>query len=533
MSFFKTLVLIVLLLISSSSFANTFESLVMPGEVISGHEKIETKCSSCHELFSSNGQNKLCLDCHEDTAKDIKRKKGYHGNNKSIRNASCKSCHTEHKGRDADVIKLDTATFNHNLTDFRLKGKHRVIECKSCHKKDKPYREAKSGCNSCHKEDNPHKKAKAKKDTFKKCLSCHQEKSWHNIKFDHDKKTKFKLTGSHSEALCQSCHINEKYIKTPKTCYSCHKSDDVHDGDNGDKCEKCHNTKQWGKISFNHDKDTSFKLRFKHKKTPCSTCHKNVKISKKKGKKKKARKCNSCHSYDDDHNGRFGNKCNKCHTDKQWDKTKFKHDRDTKFKIKGKHIKVKCNQCHTSKNRTKKLKTNKIKTSCVSCHKSDDIHKGSLGAKCQSCHIETGWDKKVKFDHDLTPFPLIGMHGAVTCDECHTNSDYKNLKNNCVSCHKNDDNHKGKMGNLCGSCHTPNDWGVWVFDHNKQSKFKLRNAHKRIHCHTCHTTKIKIIDRIPRDCRNCHSGDDIHNGQFGSRCNDCHTTKDFFEIRMK
>lgn len=530
MPLLRIFILLVTYLISAPGYSNTFESLVMPGEVIDGHKKVETKCSSCHELFSSKGQNKLCMDCHKDTRKDIKSKKGFHGKNKSIAKVSCKSCHTEHKGRDADIVKLDEATFNHNKTDFVLKGKHKLIECQFCHKKNKKFREAKNKCRICHKNENPHKKAKAKKKTFKICSGCHQEFSWHKIKFNHNKKTKFKLTGAHKKALCQSCHINEKYLKTPKTCISCHKLDDVHDGDNGTKCQKCHNTKKWGKISFNHDRDTSFRLRNKHKKATCSACHKEVKISKNKNKrkKKKARKCYSCHSNDDSHNGRVGKKCAKCHNDKSWSKTKFKHDSDTKFKIKGKHKKLSCNQCHTT--RTKK---SKLKTGCIHCHKSDDIHKGSLGAKCQSCHTESSWKKKVKFDHDLTHFPLIGMHGAVSCSECHIDSDYKKLKNKCVSCHKNKDVHKGKLGRDCHVCHTPNDWGVWVFNHNKQSKFKINGAHKKVHCHTCHSRQVNNVSRIPRDCRNCHSGDDIHNGQFGTRCNDCHTTKNFLQIRMR
>ena len=80
--------------LNSGVNANTLESLVMPGEVISGHKKVETECKSCHELFSSKSQNKLCIKCHEDTGKDINRRKGYHGKNKSVRNAECKSCHT-------------------------------------------------------------------------------------------------------------------------------------------------------------------------------------------------------------------------------------------------------------------------------------------------------------------------------------------------------------------------------------------------------------------------------------------------------
>jgi hypothetical protein len=308
---------------------------------------------------------------------------------------------------------------------------------------------------------------------------------------------------------------------------ACHKADDVHAGKNGAECQKCHNTKQWGKISFNHKRDTSFPLNGKHVKVPCRSCHTKVEIKPQKStEKKKARNCYSCHIYDDSHKGRFGDKCEKCHSDKAWDITKFNHDTDTKFSIRGKHKDAKCNQCHISNKK-------KLETTCISCHKSDDIHKGSLGVKCDSCHTENNWKQKVKFEHDITPFPLIGMHGSVACEECHSDSNYKNIKKTCIACHKNGDIHKGQLGTSCEICHTPNDWGVWIFEHNKQSKFKLTGAHTKVHCHSCHTNALTKVAHTPRDCRNCHASDDTHNGQFGARCDDCHTTKNFKQIRMK
>lgn len=519
--------------LSFSLHANPFESLIMPGEVIEGHKKYESECSNCHEVFSKKGQKKLCLKCHEKISYDVKKKVGYHGRNKSIRLAACKSCHTDHKGRKADIIKFDSSTFNHNKTDFKLKGKHNVIECSACHKKDKKYREAKSECRTCHDKENPHKKAKAKKGRFDKCQTCHSATGWNKLAFKHEKNTKYKLTGAHKTALCQSCHINQSYTKTSKLCISCHKIDDVHGGSNGKKCQNCHTTKQWGKISFNHTRDTNFKLNGKHKKTPCKSCHIKNPYKEKKSKsykKKEARKCYACHSYDDKHKGVFGTKCKSCHNEKDWgwDKLKFNHGKETKFSLTGKHKKIECSYCHKVKE-----KKGSRKATCISCHKADDVHKGTLGAKCNSCHTTDNWKKRIKFEHDLTHFPLMGMHGAVACEECHATSDYNKIKKSCVACHKNADFHEGKLGNNCERCHTANDWAVWFFVHNKQSKFKLKNSHKKVHCHSCHSEAIDKVGRVPRDCQNCHSNEDPHNGQFGSRCNECHNTKDFSQVKMK
>lgn len=157
----------ILFFFNSTIYANPFETLVMPGEVIKGHKKLESECGNCHELFSEKGQNKLCLDCHKKVNKDVKSKRGFHGRNKSIRTALCKSCHTDHKGRNADIVKLDKEIFNHKKTDFILRGKHKVAECTACHKKNKKYRDAKSQCVSCHKKESPHKRAKAKKGCLK------------------------------------------------------------------------------------------------------------------------------------------------------------------------------------------------------------------------------------------------------------------------------------------------------------------------------------------------------------------------------
>lgn len=515
--------------INFSVAANPLESLVMPGEVIEGHKKYESDCNNCHELFSKRGQDKLCLNCHKKINDDVESKKGFHGKNSPVRKASCKSCHTEHKGREADIVKLEKEIFNHNKTDFVLRGQHKIVECTACHKKNKKYREVKSECQSCHLKESPHKKAKAKKGLFKNCQSCHRATSWANLNFDHNKNTKYKLTGAHKSALCQSCHINQQYTKTPKLCISCHKVDDVHRGRQGQQCQKCHTTKQWGKISFDHTRDTNFKLRGKHNKTPCKSCHTKIPFIKKTMiKKKQARKCFSCHSYDDKHNGVFGNKCNTCHLDKGWNVTKFEHDKDTDFQLQGQHKKIECDSCHKVNKKKKKLKTN-----CISCHKNDDVHKGNLGNKCDSCHTSSSWKKRVKFEHDLTAFPLMGLHSAVACEECHTSTGYKKIDKSCAFCHKNDDFHKGKLGNNCDRCHTANDWGVWFFDHNKQSKFKLTGKHKKVHCHTCHNQSIKKVERTPRSCLSCHSNDDPHNGQFGSKCSNCHNTKDFTEIEMR
>jgi hypothetical protein len=100
------------------------ETLVMPGDVIEGHAEYEAECSFCHQAFKRAEQRTLCLDCHEEVAADVNGGRGFHGMHDKALNQGCASCHTDHEGRDADIVELDEATFQHDFTDFRLIGKH-------------------------------------------------------------------------------------------------------------------------------------------------------------------------------------------------------------------------------------------------------------------------------------------------------------------------------------------------------------------------------------------------------------------------
>jgi hypothetical protein len=509
------------LVLPEAASAISVESLFSPGKVIEGHAKYENECSKCHNKFDKNQQTKLCMACHKDVAKDIKNKSGYHGLNKKIRQQECRVCHTDHKGRDIDIIKLDKLTFDHHLTDFKLEGQHRRLECSNCHKEKKKYREAPRDCYSCHKKQSPHD-ARNLGELARKCHSCHTAENWLKTRYKH-KKSSFPFNGKHKKASCAGCHHGDRYSKTPKACISCHKIDDVHGGGNGEKCHKCHSPRGWNKLAFDHDNDTDFPLRGYHKKLRCMQCHKKdpYKVEIKSS-------CVSCHKHNDTHRGRQGSKCEKCHSESGWHKTKFNHNKDTDFKLAGKHKQVACTACHKSN----VFKT-ELKTDCYSCHKLDDTHNGKQGKRCDKCHNITGWKSKVRFDHDITRFPLIGLHAVAACEECHLSTSYKDASISCLSCHKHDDEHEGKLGEDCQRCHTPNGWKIWRFDHDTQSKFKLTGKHKKQHCYNCHTSAVKKIESSPRTCISCHRSDDEHDGQFGARCDRCHSTKSFREVNIR
>ena len=177
--------------------------LLMPGDLIKGHAKEEEYCEKCHKKFDKAAQSRLCQDCHKDIGKDVSEKRGYHG--RMEQGKECKECHTDHKGRDARIAEFDHAKFDHKLTDYPLVDKHTdpKIKCEDCHKAGKKFSEAPSTCVSCHKKEDD----KAHKGNYGvKCHTCHVEKGWKEILFDHDKETKYPLLHKHKEVKGGSCH---------------------------------------------------------------------------------------------------------------------------------------------------------------------------------------------------------------------------------------------------------------------------------------------------------------------------------------
>lgn len=507
------------MMMTTAIYADSLQSLLMPGEVIKAHEKYEQDCDQCHDTSSKENQGKLCVQCHvhENILNDLNKKTGFHGRLSRPAANDCKHCHTEHEGRNANIVLLSTSTFNHKNTDFLLKGAHKKTACKSCHQPEKKYAETPVDCYSCHKKSDIHDGKQGEK-----CGSCHKSSNWKQTAFNHDK-TDFPLKNAHKKASCSACHINQKYEDTPKTCIGCHQINDAHRGSFGKKCDDCHNTKQWDKIYFDHNKETDFPLSGKHKKISCNSCHNSGDL-----KKKLPQKCFDCHKNNDSHKGRYGKKCKDCHTASSWQKQIFDHSKASKFTLLGKHKTTACNHCHKGD-----LYKDKLKSSCIDCHNNDDIHKGKQGKKCNRCHNEKGWRDNVLFDHDLLSFPLIGMHAATQCEECHLSAKYGNTESECNQCHANDDIHKTRLGTDCKSCHNPNSWDIWLFDHDKASSFIIDGAHKELGCYDCHQTESNEKPEASKDCISCHRSRDIHNRQFGRQCGDCHSTKNFKDINIR
>lgn len=511
-------VLLLLICLPITVHGGRLESLVSPGPLSDAHARYDGQCDKCHSNFDKADQDTLCLDCHDRVAADVRAERGFHGRSPAVGNADCRQCHTEHRGRDEDIVGFNPDTFDHRGTDFALEGAHRRLSCDRCHAPADSFHEAPSACIDCHRDTDPHRGRLGRT-----CDDCHSQERWSEVRFDHAE-TGYALEGAHrQDVACASCHPDQRYADTPRECNACHALNDVHAGRNGKDCAACHTVRKWDEPRFDHANETDFPLRERHALIPCASCHT---ISLKEPKLKT--NCVSCHRPDDQHQGRNGTRCEDCHSERRWSDVRFDHDHDTDFALRGAHRGISCTACHRGN-----VHEEKLETGCVDCHRADDPHRGQQGERCERCHNEDSWDRQVLFDHGLTRFPLIGLHATVPCEECHLTAGFRDTSRRCVDCHGADDAHQGALGDKCATCHNPNDWGRWTFDHARQTDYPLEGAHAGLTCAACHRPgDDSRADDTPTRCNVCHAKDDIHSGGFGQTCERCHSTESFHDLTL-
>ena len=161
---------------------------------------VATPCFACHVseederwTFAKLGSD--CIDCHQDIHESQISTTYYDNNN-------CTNCHIN------DAWNL--VTFDHELTDWPLSGKHNEVNCRECHIEysdnetiiSQNFINLDTQCISCH--ENIHGDLFVI-DNVTDCNRCHVTTSWLPEKFDHSI-TKFPLVGVHSTINCKACH---------------------------------------------------------------------------------------------------------------------------------------------------------------------------------------------------------------------------------------------------------------------------------------------------------------------------------------
>ena len=235
--------------------------------------------------------------------------------------------------------------------------------------------------------------------------------------------------------------------------------------------------------------------------------------------------CTTCHSemdgaFTSDHVLEYGTACLNCHEGVDFFGDVFTHNKYS-FALTGKHTNLSCAKCHNGANEISDFSA--LPQDCYSCHQNVDAHGGRFGTDCAACHGTDGW-LPAKFDHNLSDFKLVGEHTEAQCDECHVNNVYQGTPTDCFSCHKRDDEHNGRFGTECSTCHSPQDWEELTFDHRQA--FALTGKHVDVPCEKCH--QDFQFAGVSRTCAGCHGDPTFHAGMFGLDCLACHTTNNWF-----
>jgi hypothetical protein len=350
-------------------------------------------CEKCHDFSNASKKNPpfaTCTACHQDVHAGTATLAG-----KAV---DCAECHRVEGFTPATY----TAT-QHRNARFPLEGKHQDVKCAACHLKNPPntaqaklgtagtlMRPAFQECRSCHGED--HGTQLASRADHGACESCHGVAGWKPSTFTTGMHAslRVRLDGRHGEVKCSACHGPQRQGLPPLPasgnlgkagiaisikeveCVACHV--DPHGGRfaaGGERaktggCLACHDTKTFHPSTIDAAAHAPFRLPLEgaHGAVPCVACHADLKgavtltsslVLPKRPVPTltfaiKETGCLACH--DSPHGDQFAHRkdrgaCEGCHgLDRFTPATRFDHDRDASFSLKGAHAKVACAQCH-------------------------------------------------------------------------------------------------------------------------------------------------------------------------------------------
>jgi predicted CXXCH cytochrome family protein len=420
----------------------------------------------------------------------------------------CARCH--------GAVTWKPARFDHARTAYKLEGKHAKVACQKCHAdqpaaadevpggmvppvrplllaryKPVPFQQ----CVDCHKKD-PHQGRFGQS-----CQGCHSTEDWKKLhgsareKVFHEK-TRYPLRGAHLQVKCDACHLlpGKKAVYRGlafERCTDCHF--DAHLGQlasaaappgllaaGARTCDRCHVVDAFLPVRYELEdhQQAKYKLEGAHRVVACAGCHpKDPRLEAKVPAAVRARleaagrparpslalldlpraqkDCRACHR--DPHGGQFQARLDKdgcagCHVVETFRKARFDHDKDSRYRLEGKHQKAACGSCHKPGDGGV-VRYRPLPVACAGCHA--DVHAGQLAVKgvtdCARCHDAASWKEKLRFDHDKdSRYKLEGKHKPLACDKCHPLVPvakgvelrrYRPLPLECQGCHA--DQHQG------------------------------------------------------------------------------------------
>jgi len=375
----------------------------------------------------------------------------------------------------------------------------------------------------------------------------------------------FALDAPHGELQCTDCHAagkNRFAARYPgrqaAQCSACHA--DVHEGQfdtgpfAGQECTACHEPTHWEPHAFTPEKHErgALELTGKHLELACEECHTKTSAGGARVFRGTADACDACHR--DAHGGAFApfvaaasppphGECARCH-----DATLFRnaaahfdHARFTGFAVSGAHEQSGCESCHEpspepdAAGRTfgRVAEVFGEFEGCATCHvdpHGERFDAPSLPAEvegqhdCARCHAESSFRALPRaFEHGFwTGFPLTGAHAEAQCSACHEPlpgaSDVgrtmaEALGTRCSDCHE--DPHASQFADEegqsdCARCHDAARQAFLSFDHERDARFALGEAHAALACGACHHTETRAELAVVRfrplkfECKDCH-----------------------------
>lgn len=470
------------------------------------HERVA--CRTCHANDSTHALERFghgdgvvartCADCH-DSPHRAALVEGVAALDGVASGLACASCHRpEHTSWHDE--RLTVTPQQHACTGFPLDAPHDAVACAACHRGPKgdfrarhPGRDA-LGCEACH--DDPHGGQFRDPATERTaCIACHGRTEFtpHAFTLERHAAAGFPLTGKHRETTCESCH------RAPE--------------DGGPK-------------------------RFRGLRAGCVACHGDAHRGFFEPFLAKA--------DDLDPAVRAGGGCAHCHNSVRFAERPrgFDHARWTGFALDGAHAQIDCETCHVRRDEPdafgrrfgRSIAPIDGATGCAACHA--DPHRGAFDrpglptsvegrTDCARCHTTASFrDFPRGFDHGAwTGFALEGAHAKTGCAACHAPLDEPDpvtqravtwaKGNRCADCHL--DPHAGQFrvggATSCERCHSGTTrFTDLSFDHDRDSRFPLDEAHRGLACGACHkpvrengATFVRYKP-LGRRCVDCHGG---------------------------
>ena len=362
--------------------------------------------------------------------------------------------------------------------------------------------------------------------------------------FDH-LKTGFALTGMHTNARCESCHVSGVFKGTPRDCASCHTAGARFAVGNLVKpqqhiptttgCETCHATRTFTGAKFTHSGVSA---------GSCTTCHNGLTAPGKSPNHSPTQtSCDSCHSTSAflpakraDHSSfTAATNCASCHTSGGSATGKSANHIPTTANC------MTCHKAFSGWTPSKYHANVSVVTGCASCHATavygltakpnTAVHNGVT--VCESCHRSTASWSSVQFAHSAA-----NAVGTGTCDNCHNGSAAVGKSaphipvttgvSKCDSCHKSQSsfatsvtmNHSVVTSTACKTCHN----GTYVSQGNNGGAMAKPGNH---------IPESQLQGGSSMDCNACHSSTASwasqkmnHNASMGSGsgwCKSCHS----------